>query len=490
MTGLPPVSPRPPSLTPPDIVTGAARAWLDASLSCATAGAGAAGALRRSPGAWEGSAATAAARRAHELHSDAVVASDTGLAGVVAVASFAHALRRLAATRTALLTRIDDEAAALAHLALEPDTRPDAPALRRVAWELHRRLTDELHAWQQRGREAEESLIAALTQLTGHSGRHHGTHHDLLDAAHRALLLLDASPAAEATREALRDGGSEALLLAFDPDAFDGDGAVVIAHGDPATADHLAVVVPGMTTDATSIRDVSAMAVAVAGAAAQTTRRTTSAIAWVGYDAPADHDLARGRLHPRDLPDIVRVADDRAAEEGGSELVEFVDGLAGRDVTVIGHSYGSTTAAHAAADGMDADRLVLLGSPGAGREVDEAADVRLPTWVAADDLDPVTWIGRAGPMGVGPLGVDPAHRDFGATRLPTDPVTAPRLDQTRQFIDIHASYLAPGSTSLDAIASVVVGRTPPTVPARTARGTGLAADWLAGQAAYELTSWR
>lgn len=482
MTGLPPVAPRPPSVTPPDVVIGAARAWLDASVSCATAGAGAGGALRRSAEAWVGSAATAAGRRAHELHSDAVVASDAGLAGVLAVAAFARALRRLAALRAALLARIDDETAALAHLALEPDARPDAPALRRAAWQRHRLLMHELHAWEEHRRSAEDELVAGLAGLAVGTG---STHHVLLDAAHRALLVLDDSPAAEATRQALREGGAEALLLAFDPEAFNGDGAVVIAHGDPATADHLAVVVPGMTTDATSIREVGAMALAISGAASQHTRRTTSTIAWVGYDAPADHDLARGRLRPSDLPDIARVAGVRAADEGGEELLRFVDGLAGRDVTVIGHSYGSTTAAHAAVDGMAADRLVLLGSPGAGRGADDAADLRLPTWVAAHDLDPVTWIG-----GVGPLGVDPAHREFGATRLPTDPAPAPYLDEPGRFVGIHASYLTPGSTSLAAVTTVVTGGTPDTVPTRTTSGTRLAADWLAGQAAYELTSWR
>lgn len=481
MTGLPPVASRPPSATPPEVAIGAARAWLDASLSCAQAGDGAVGVLRRSAAGWHGPSAAAAGQHAHALRRRAVAASDDGLTGVAAVARFATVLRQLGRERTALLARIDDEASLLAHLALEPDARPDAPALRRAAWQRHRRLTDDLHAWDARRRTAEDALIAGLTRT--HHGQ--GTHHDLLDAAHRALLALDDSPAADATRQALRDGGGESLLLTFDPAAFDGDGAVVIAHGDPANADHVAVVVPGMTTHATSIRDVGAMALAVSGAAAQTTRRTTSTIAWVGYDAPADHDLARGRLRPRDLPDIIRVTDDRAADEGGEELVRFVDGLADRDVTVIGHSYGSTTAAHAAVDGMTADRLVLLGSPGAGDDIARASDLRLPTWVAAHDLDPVTWV-----SGVGPLGADPAHRDFGATRLPTDPVAAPHLDEPGRFVDIHASYLTPGSRSLDGVASVVVGQTPQTVPARTTSGTHLAADWLAGQAAYELTSWR
>lgn len=484
MTGLPSPAPSPPSLPSVPAVVAAARAWLEACAACASAGDGASGAMRRAGEGWRGSAATAASVRAHALRAEAATTSDVGLDGVVAVAHFAQALRLLGTSRAALRTRVDDEAVALAALAHEPDSRPDASALRTAAWSRHGSLVHDLDAWRAHLRRAEDELVQALSACSA-APRVRAAHHDLLDAAHRALLVFDDSPAAAATRRALRDGGPDTWLLDFDPDAFDGDGAVVIAYGNPVTADHLAVVVPGMTTDATTIREVGAMARAVSGAAAARALRRTSAVAWIGYDAPAEGDLARGRLPWRDLPDVIRAAGDRAADEGGAELVRFTDGLADRDVTVIGHSYGSTTAAHGAAGGMDADRLVLLGSPGAGSGAEEASDLRLPTWVAAHDLDPVTWVG-----GAGPLGADPAHADFGAPRLPTDAVDPPHLDQPGGFVEIHAGYLRPGSTSLDAVASVVVGEPPPTVPARTVGGTRLAADWLAGQAAYELTSWR
>jgi Alpha/beta hydrolase len=479
MTGLPPTPPRPSPVLPPELVVDAARAWLDASLACAAAGDETAGTLRRA--GWSGAAAGAATTRSAAIRTEARAASDVGLAGVAATARFAQALRRVQALRTELLLRIDEEAATLARLTLEPDTRPDAPALRSAAWQRHRRLLEELDVLSAHGYEAEEALVAALALSPGRAD-----HIDLLDSAHRALLALDDSPAATSTRRALRDGAGDTWLLDFDPAAFGGDGSVVVAYGKPSTADHIAVIVPGMTTDATAIRDVGAMALAVTGAAPVAVRRATSTIAWIGYDAPADSDLARGRLRPSDLPDIVSAAGERAATDGASHLVRFVDGLgAAADVTVIGHSYGSTTAAHAAADGLDADRLVLLGSPGAGSDVDGAPDLGLPTWVAAHDLDPVTWIG-----GAGPLGPDPADHDFGALRLPTDPVDPPHLDEPQRFVDIHAGYLVPGSASLDAVASVVIGETPTTVPGRTSSGAGLAAGWLAGQAAYELMSWR
>lgn len=484
MTGLPSPAPAPPCLPSVQAVVDAARAWLEASTACASAGDGATGALHRAAGDWQGAAATAAARRSRTLRAEAGRTSDTGLAGVIAVARFAQALRRLGIARTALRSRVGDEATALAVLVLEPDTRPDAAALRAAACARHRSLVADLRTWDADRRRAEDDLVVALGGL-GARPQAATSPHDLLDRAHRALLALDDSPAGDATRQALREGGSDTWLLDFDPAAFDGDGTVAIAYGDPQGAAHVAVVVPGMTTDAMTIAEVGAMARAVSGAAAARAPRTTSTIAWIGYDAPADRDLARGRLPARDLPDVLRVAGERAAAEGGAELVRFTDGFGDRDVTVIGHSYGATTAARAAADGMDADRLVLLGSPGAGTAADDATDLRVPTWVAAHDLDPVTWVG-----GRGPLGADPAHADFGAVRLPTDPAEAPHLDEPGRFVGIHAGYLRPGSLTLEAVGAVVVDDDPPTTPSRTASGTRLAADWLAGQAAYELMSWR
>jgi hypothetical protein len=321
-----------------------------------------------------------------------------------------------------------------------PDVRTDAPALRAGAWQRHDELSAGWRGWEAAVRHAEDELDAALHAPAS------GTHEDHLDAAYRALLALDSSPAAEATRAALAEAGDDTFLLDFDPAAFHGDGSAVIAYGAPSAADHVAVVVPGMTTDVLAIGDVATMALAVRGAAqSRAPRERTAAVAWVGYDAPADDDLHHGRLELRDLADTIRVAGPEAAEVGGAELRDFVDETTShdQDVTVVGHSYGATTAARAAADGLDADRLVLLGSPGAG--VDHARDLHLPTFVGAADLDAITWIGQPDRHHTGPLGADPATAEFGATRIPTNAPAAPHLDQIGRFATIHCTYLAPAS---------------------------------------------
>jgi hypothetical protein len=284
---------------------------------------------------WSGTAADAAATRAGHLAESASEVAGMGLSGAAALAAWALALRRLAADRVHLNARTDAASSSLVQLAALPDTRPDAPALRAGAWWRHDDLADGWHRWTASVRKAEDELVASLGEPSSH------TYDEQLDAAYRALLALDDSPAADAVRRALADGSGDTYLLDYDPAAFHGDGSAVIAYGAPSTADHVAVVVPGMTTDVLSIADVGAMALAVRAAAqSRAPGEPTTAVAWVGYDAPADDDLHHGRLDPRDLTDTVRVAGPEAAEEGGRHLSDFVEEVTGheQDVTVVGHS--------------------------------------------------------------------------------------------------------------------------------------------------------
>ena len=95
---------------------------------------------------------------------------------------------------------------------------------------------------------------------------------------------------------------------------------------------------------------------------------TDAVAAWIGYDAPGD------------LGGVV--GEDLAHRKGGGLLADDVDGLrAGRDgppahVTVVGHSYGSTTVGHAAHDHhLAVDDIVLVGSPGVGGGNHHATDL-------------------------------------------------------------------------------------------------------------------
>jgi hypothetical protein len=271
--------------------------------------------------------------------------------------------------------------------------------------------------------------------------------------------------------------------MAYQPHAFGGDGIAAVAYGDPDTADHTAVYVPGIMQDGATIdenaQDALALQVAANGQGG-----TVATIAWIGYDSPNwDPD---GSLlgYPDSAGDAAHTLTEANAEAGGHALSLFVDGLnstheGGADashLTVIGHSYGSTTSAHAAADGLDADSLVLIGSPGAGGGVHDVSGLHMPegqVFVGSASHDPVTWLGGEIPiqvpagLGLDPihlgnlaLGDDPSQHDFGAINFEVDNGAAFHGVDGLVHTGLqhnHVSYFADNNPALDNMAQVVSG---------------------------------
>lgn len=254
------------------------------------------------------------------------------------------------------------------------------------------------------------------------------------------------------------------FLHAYEPEAFGGQGRAALTIGNPDEADNTTVLVPGTGN---SVRDryfarPDALNVYHEMQTADPAKKN-SVVLWMGYDAP-------------DSPTDLRIAQTDLARQGGALLARDVNafdvtnGAKDSHVTVIGHSYGSTTVADAAAGfGMRTDDAVLIGSPGADL-ARSAADFHLPdnghVYVGAASSDPVTHLGskqipvtplpptpfdtpRAGiPIG---LGTDPALDGFGSTRFKAE---VPGL--TNPFGD-HSEYFTDGSESLYAIGDIAVG---------------------------------
>ena len=274
--------------------------------------------------------------------------------------------------------------------------------------------------------------------------------HDLDEAERRAEIF----------RSWLGDGQQ---ILLFDPI---GDGRVAQVFGDLDTARHVAVVVPGITNDIENFgphdghgfrdgaRNLYDAAAVLDGEVAT--------IAWLGYDTPDGADA------------VLR----EAAEDGHGHLSAFIEGLLAegdRHVTVIGHSYGSLVSGMAAEDGLDADELVFVGSPGTG--LDHASEAHLApggdVWAALArwdpigagvDLtphDPVDWVigvpGRhlrdlvtGGELTATHLwhGRNPVHDSFGAFQITTGGSAG------------HSQYFEPGSATLTNLARIVAGLEP------------------------------
>ncbi|MFJ9925900.1 alpha/beta hydrolase [Streptomyces misionensis] len=236
-----------------------------------------------------------------------------------------------------------------------------------------------------------------------------------------------------------RTGLPPAFLLGF---SADGNGRAIIANGDPDTARHQAVYVPGTTSNLSNIGgNVDRMTATWRVATDEADGQPVSTITWLGYDAPQD---------------IVKDSPFRHyADDGAPAFNRFLDGLeaahSGDDPphrTVIGHSYGTTLVGSAADHGtLNADDVITAGSPGVTVPKAEQLDVpKGHVWNEEADGDIVPDIGRFGHGGTdwdGPWTV-PSDERFGANQMTTD---------TKG----HSGYWDEGSDSLLNQALVVAG---------------------------------
>jgi uncharacterized protein YukE len=254
------------------------------------------------------------------------------------------------------------------------------------------------------------------------------------------------------------------MLWGYQPLADNGQGRAAIAIGNPDTAENTAVIVPGTGSsvrdgwladghnDAINLYEQSRLA---------DPDDPTAVIMWMGYDAP-------------DGFTDTRIASPDLARAGGDLLAADVNGLSATHtgpshVTVIGHSYGSTTVADAfAGSGMRANDAVLIGSPGTDL-AKSAEDFHLDggkVYVGAASTDPVSWIGMPGDLPadwlnrqlgypVGPdagLGADPAGDEFGSVRFRAEVAGEDGLD-----VHDHSHYYDRGSESMRAITDIASG---------------------------------
>jgi hypothetical protein len=229
----------------------------------------------------------------------------------------------------------------------------------------------------------------------------------------------------------------QAQLILDEPEEWNGRGRVSVALGDVDAASHVAYLVPGLGVRpdpdlADLVRDAHHVYEA---ARALAPSKATAVIAWLGYETPG----------------WAQVAFDGRARVGGRLLATDVEGLrAARtggqpQVTVIGHSYGSTTASVAVqATTATVDDAIFVGSP--GLLVGSAGELPVGSshvWVGAASGDEVSRLSR--------FGTDPAAAAFGGHRFAAEsPPGTPTMAQ-------HLRYFDPGSQSLPNIARIVVG---------------------------------
>ncbi len=240
-------------------------------------------------------------------------------------------------------------------------------------------------------------------------------------------------------------------------------GRLVEVFGDPATADGVAIIVPGAdvtvkTFDTGHHRPGGSARALLAEASRLDPDRRLAVVAWLGYDSPPTVSL-----------DVML---DTSATRGAAALRRAVADLRGRTaapITLLCHSYGSVVCVKAV-PGLPVTDLVVFGSPGL-EDPSSAAALTPPRTPAASTLTstatapsgtvhrtsppPRLWAGRGDgdwirfvpKVKLGPLG-------FGAD--PMDPAYGARLFEVGA--GGHSDYFRPGTASLRNLALIALGR--------------------------------
>lgn len=231
---------------------------------------------------------------------------------------------------------------------------------------------------------------------------------DLLDQRQDASRRVDnATAASERVREA-RSSGYETYVLSYDVDGPGlKEGTLAIAYGNPDTASNVAVLVPGTTTTLDN-EFPNGSAQALRASMDQAAPGSNATIAWLGYDAPTwdttvaspDNAIAGGRY----------LASDVAGYRAAAEVPQHV--------TVIGHSYGSTTVGYAAMHGLAADDVAFIGSPGVGAStVDQLSPGAGHVWAGQSEHDPVVQATSGSWFTADGSSVGPYDSSFGANQF-------------------------------------------------------------------------
>jgi hypothetical protein len=212
-----------------------------------------------------------------------------------------------------------------------------------------------------------------------------GVRLDMVFAANRkrielAIAAIDRRLAAAGPSTEIDLAAEREMLIGMLPRHFvvfdwSGDGHVAEWIG-PVDADHVAVLIPGMTTDKLDV-DISA----------------ANAARMLRFDRSGDLAVVTALVY--DAPDLVDASLPSAASDGIGGLAGLIEALpvSDRHLTLVGHSYGSLMLGTALAGGLASDLpprhdVVFIGSPGVG--VDTAAGLGLDpshVWAGGTDDD-------------------------------------------------------------------------------------------------------
>ena len=308
-------------------------------------------------------------------------------------------------------------------------------------------------------KQAKEELDAYVAKTGPHMNGQELEEFVRLSARVKALDQIDQTLKQEAD-------GVPRYLMQLDPSGPNILAAV--SQNNPDDADHIGVIVPGMTTSVAgngkggSILDYDDHARVMRESAERAAGhgQKVAMVSFFGYDAP---------------PGVIRASNTDMAQAGAKKLSSFLTGIdAAREhgagdahITVAAHSYGSTTAGIAATlvgDGV-IDDLVQFGSPGSG--VQDVGEFHVPeghTYVSAAPRvnDMVQGVGPDSSFGKNPAKMDGYKHlsgDVGGIKWTKGPGNILPLPVPDPF-GSHSDYFTKDTQANRDIGSVIGGNPP------------------------------
>jgi hypothetical protein len=201
-------------------------------------------------------------------------------------------------------------------------------------------------------------------------------------------------------------------LLGF---GAEGSGQAIVSIGNPDTADNINAYVPGTggglegasgsLMERTEVMADDAYRWGVPG-------EETATILWMGYDAPDNAYPSQAGIWTD-----IEAAHGSYAEGAAEDLESFTQGLRATaesplepaNLTLTGHSYGTTVIGEAASsEGVDADNLLFIASPGVTVDTADALGVGAENvYASRNDTDVIQHTAFHG--------MEPVKDEFGAT---------------------------------------------------------------------------
>lgn len=348
-------------------------------------------------------------------------------------------------------------------------------------------------------KQAAETEKAKLEQDIANAGDNTALKADLEERLTKVKAQLNAYKSIE-TALNLQDGATQCQeyrsLLTLDVE--NGRVLAAVAQGDVDHAKNVATVVPGIgTTVEGSLQNEikrGANLRSAAVAEGNIDSKDVALVSWLGYEAPPKFSL--------DMDDLNKITTPNLADKGSDKLAGFLTGLnASRKygagdahMTLLGHSYGSTTSGMAATKVKPGvvDDITLFGSPGMGTYdpseihvpeghrfvsgvpggdfVQGAGDKRFDLYSVLSAGNPAVFVGlmlSGDANGIGYLGMNPMDPESGFTHISDDATGSKKYTPwgvPSEWLSPdgrnHSVYMDPGTETLRDMGRIVAGGNP------------------------------